>query len=742
MNHHFSRLRMIAVALAIISLAALSVFAQQNPRELFERARMLDESNQNLTEAIKLYNQVINQANDQRALAAKAQLRIGLLYDRLGRKAEAQRAFQAVASQYSDQADIARQARAKITTAANTNAAKSKANSAASARDKWAQNMATRQIWATSQGVTWNRVSPDGRSVAGIDGKTGDLVIRSLGTGETRRLTAIPKDRWRKDYADSPIWSRDGRQIAYWWSSGNPPGEFRIATVADGTSSVVPMDARFRLYSPQDWSPDGRRVLAIVEDPLPKIRSLHLAWVDTSDGAVQLLASASKGARLGSAFLAPDGAWIVSRIMEDDAGVSIMAAAGGQRRILIPFTPSDSLVGWSADGTHVLFISRESGSDDLMALRVVGGQTAGKPFLIRTLPGFSSLGVSQAGALLYQSNQSNQEPRLNLYRASFDATSGRVGPPSRVDPSTFHSNGSVSWSPDGRRLAYVSWAKGKESRTLSIWSAENAQTRSFSLPFNARRWGWCGTTWSADGRWVYVAGRDEASLEGLYRINIESGTAEAVLPPASGVFPMDNVSRNPYTSLAGWSPDAHVIYKKVTNFLENGKLGQAALVEYRLADHAERELFKSDTTASKVSGFDVSPDGSQLAFWLSEMTPPSAVRKLMVMPAAGGPAKTLATLPAALDPRVNWTPDGRSLVFLVSRSAAEPGERWLCDVATGAVRKLEMAPEMIVGEIEVSPSGKEIVYVGGLQGKDEGVWMLENFLPKPKAPTPPAKTRR
>ncbi|HEX4951183.1 MAG TPA: tetratricopeptide repeat protein, partial [Blastocatellia bacterium] len=104
----------ILVALIFLSIS-LTVFAQsQNPRQLFERARMLDESNQNLPEAIKLYSQVVKQAQEQRALAARAQLRVGLLYERLGRKAEAQRAFQAVVSQYADQTEVARQAQGKI----------------------------------------------------------------------------------------------------------------------------------------------------------------------------------------------------------------------------------------------------------------------------------------------------------------------------------------------------------------------------------------------------------------------------------------------------------------------------------------------------------------------------------------------------------------------------------------------------------------------------------------------------
>jgi len=712
----------IACLVCALAAAALSAASrQQSPQKpatadvLLGQAMHQEQVEGRLDEAIATYSKVLVAPGVTREQKARAQFQIGACYERLG-AGEARKAYEAVVANYSDQADLAAQAKARLAALAEPAGRAS------------GGGPVIRQIWPTSKGVSWSRISPDGRSVAGVDDNTGDLVIRSLATGETRRLTAIPEDRRRKDYVNSPpIWSRDGRQIAYGWSAGSPPNEFRIADVAGGASRIVPMDARFRLSEPQDWSPDGRRVLAILSDALPKIRSLHLAWVATSGGTVHVLASASKGARLGSAFLAPDGAWIVSRIMEDDAGVSIMAAGGGPSRILIPFTPSDSLVGWNADGTHVLFISRERGSDGLMAVRVVDGQAVGQPLLIRTLQGFSSLGVSQAGALLYHSRQ---EPTSNLYRANFDAMSGRAGPPSRVDVSTGHSNGSVSWSPDGSRLAYVSWANGKSSKTLSIWSAENAQTRSFSLPFNASRWGWRGTTWSADGRWVYVSGQDDAGLEGLHRVNIESGTTEAVLPPASGMFPTDNISRNPYTSLAGWSPDARVVYKNVLYFLENGVLGQGAVVEHRLADHAERELFKSGSTGSKLSGFSVSPEGGQLAFTVVDY--PAHKITVMVVPAAGGPAKNVITWPTTGEGVVRWTADSRSVIF-ASRTGA-PQERVLCDVTTGVVTKLTLASED-VQEIAVSPDGKEIAYIGGPKAKDEGVWMIENFLP-------PVKPRR
>ena len=67
------------LAVLVASLFAVVLIAQQSPRELFERARLLEDSNQDLAEAISLYGQVVEQASGQRALAATAQLRLGRL---------------------------------------------------------------------------------------------------------------------------------------------------------------------------------------------------------------------------------------------------------------------------------------------------------------------------------------------------------------------------------------------------------------------------------------------------------------------------------------------------------------------------------------------------------------------------------------------------------------------------------------------------------------------------------------
>ncbi|HSE17262.1 MAG TPA: tetratricopeptide repeat protein [Pyrinomonadaceae bacterium] len=101
--------------IAAVLLVTASTFAQQASRDLYQRARMLEETGQT-AEAIKVYGQVVSEATKagNRALAAKAQFRIGVLHKRRGRIAESQRAFQTVVGQFADQPEVARRAQAKL----------------------------------------------------------------------------------------------------------------------------------------------------------------------------------------------------------------------------------------------------------------------------------------------------------------------------------------------------------------------------------------------------------------------------------------------------------------------------------------------------------------------------------------------------------------------------------------------------------------------------------------------------
>jgi len=215
---HLSRLRTIAgIAVTLVSLVTVPVFPQQTPRELYERARLLDESNHKLTEAIKLYKQVVSQAKAQRALAARAQYRVGVLYERLGRKAEALKAFNVVVSQYPDQMDVARRARAKLAAAA----ASSKTN----------------HIVVKQAGP-----SPDGRYLATFTflAKQGVSLSRPAIDPAGRRLYVITNGVTEPNSdADRKRLQQQGRRYVYWPST---------LVVIDTDTNAIVKTIRFSLY--------------------------------------------------------------------------------------------------------------------------------------------------------------------------------------------------------------------------------------------------------------------------------------------------------------------------------------------------------------------------------------------------------------------------------------------------------------------------------------------------------------
>ena len=102
------------IAFMVLSLA-LGSLALQNGYDLFQKALAKERAEGNLEEAIALYQKVIIETKDE-SLAAKAQLRIGICYEKLGKeKAKlAQESFQKVINDYPKQVETVKVAREKL----------------------------------------------------------------------------------------------------------------------------------------------------------------------------------------------------------------------------------------------------------------------------------------------------------------------------------------------------------------------------------------------------------------------------------------------------------------------------------------------------------------------------------------------------------------------------------------------------------------------------------------------------
>jgi mono/diheme cytochrome c family protein len=93
--------RVIAVMLLLLALS-LALFAQ-NAQELYQRGLAQEHSNGNLSEAIHWYSQAAKAASKDRALAAKALIRIATCEEKLGRATDAADTYASVLRDYPEQ---------------------------------------------------------------------------------------------------------------------------------------------------------------------------------------------------------------------------------------------------------------------------------------------------------------------------------------------------------------------------------------------------------------------------------------------------------------------------------------------------------------------------------------------------------------------------------------------------------------------------------------------------------------
>ncbi len=94
--------RLLAILLAIVAMPTLA--SAQTTSDLFEKAVYADETAGDLDKAIKLYGQVIAKTKKANSIAAEAQYRLGLCFEKQEKPKQAREAFQAVVDDFPQEA--------------------------------------------------------------------------------------------------------------------------------------------------------------------------------------------------------------------------------------------------------------------------------------------------------------------------------------------------------------------------------------------------------------------------------------------------------------------------------------------------------------------------------------------------------------------------------------------------------------------------------------------------------------
>jgi hypothetical protein len=265
------------------------------------------------------------------------------------------------------------------------------------------------RLWDTPEALNWPRLSPEGRRIAmqRVDAvrNNPDIWVEDLERHTRVRVTTAAEPDIQ------PVWSPDGRQLAY--SSGHLPGRSGRRTLniaaADGTGVLRTFPCPAEYCEPTDWSADGR-LLVNARD-----RKGWNVWIVAPDegGPVQPLLGEAFNGR--DARFSPDGQWIAYVSAESGRSeVSARALSGSARRIVLSSNGGDQPV-WSRDGAEVLFVEPNG---HLQSVQVTwtrdGTPTFGIPVSLKVAPiGFGHWGtqydLSADGKRIYALRR-NQDP--------------------------------------------------------------------------------------------------------------------------------------------------------------------------------------------------------------------------------------------------------------------------------------------------------------------------------------------
>jgi len=191
------------------------------------------------------------------------------------------------------------------------------------------------------------RISPDGgrlaRTRVELLRENSDIWVDDLRRGSHLRLTTSV------DHDVMPVWSPDGRQVAYRSGTRHEPTIGFAA--ADGTGVTRTLACPQLPCEPSDWSPDGSYLVVTV-------RSRDVWTVPLSPGATPrpLLAEAftERDARIS-----PDGRWLA--YVSDESGrpeISVRSLTGPPRRLVVSSEGGDQPV-WRRDGGELFFVGKE-----------------------------------------------------------------------------------------------------------------------------------------------------------------------------------------------------------------------------------------------------------------------------------------------------------------------------------------------------------------------------------------------
>ena len=375
-------------------------------------------------------------------------------------------------------------------------------------------------------------LSPDGSRVAVItrdlENESADLFVLDVASGAKTRLTNTP----RTEFAMAPVWSPDGKRIAYVTIKKGQEGIYVRAANGEGSEELLYKNPG-AFMNLNDWSSDGKLLTFAVSDL--KGGALYLLPLDGGADRKPVEILKSELRMFGPRF-SPDGRFL-SYVVIDQANKAEVfvrsldpAITGGPWQISDGsfFSPGF----WRRDGKELYYVARDR---SLMVSEVSTTPTFSftKPRVLFRPPSAVPPRIAYASAdgerfLVLPPPRGPQLQQLTVFDRQGQVVQ-KVGEPGMYSQPSF--------SPDGTRLLVL---KGDlQTAQQDFWTIELATGKATRLSNDSNPKVF--PLWSRDGKHVYYASFRDNDIAIYRRLSDGTGTEELAFKytPGAGVLPTD-----------------------------------------------------------------------------------------------------------------------------------------------------------------------------------------------------------
>ena len=445
----------------------------------------------------------------------------------------------------------------------------------------WAAPPANRHLWSLAimggnprqlSDEGWSAsLSPDGSQIVFLKGAAGaeagqEIWLMRADGSDQRKLMSFPQGGF-----GSPVWSPDGRWIAYVRSKPGPCTEedwIELFNLEQGTKKVVLSDSHLSVWG-LTWLPDGRLVYVVYEPP-PSQNSSNF-WVASLDLSTGRFVGTAARITSGDGFVVKpsvtaDGKRLVFIRAKPQADVYVAEFSAKGPRLSTPrrltFDEADDLpFDWTPDNKAVLFISNRTGTGNIFRQRIDATSAemlvfgpekksvdrlnpdgtqilylvptnpsdnsqpvrlmrapinGGPPQIVLQAPAIVNFQCSRAPAAICAFSQ--LEPKEFVFSV-FDPAIGKPHEVAKLEQT-------LDWnwglSPDGTSIAAVTF--GATDNRIRLLSLSGQPTRELVV----KNWyGFRSVDWAADSKGLFVASNPAGSRQSLLYVDL-AGNAHPI----------------------------------------------------------------------------------------------------------------------------------------------------------------------------------------------------------------------